>query len=519
MKNLVLSVALAALAGLASAAVVSPLVPRTLTLTKGWNAVFLDVTPEESDPAAFFAFADVTRVGSYQAGVYDSTAQFDSEGEPLNQKPVAYLVWEKGSAASTLKTLSGGHVYLVYANAPAATDYKGVPTLPKMSWLTGESSEGVISMVAPSLPAGVTVPATTYFAEGPWDRKTVYRVLGQNETAPTFLSDIGAKPKVTAGLGYALVGTENCRWAGVIDVRSGFFGMDGLVFPKGVTRSSVTIRNAGTTEHVFRMALAAAAAPEGLVVPKLSLQDPVTNVAVAAAWSPFTSATPRELTLAPGEARTLVFALDRSVLGGVAGCGAVLSVEDLSGTQMRVEMPVLVDPEEEPEAEKFPAGTWAGSLVLSHVTRRAGELGRAYPMDAAMTVMIVLRVDEGGQAKLVQHADMPSGARLITTFLSATTPEVAGSGSAFGNHQVFDWTLDKDARDNPFRHVHHPDHATGKTIVNKLTLTWSNDDESLKFTRNADETTGGLVTWTVTGLTGEEVTSVGMFTLKRLKLK
>lgn len=510
MKKLVFTFALSVFALGATAEITEPMITRTLKLAKGWNAVYLELTPETSDPAAFFSFADVTRAGSYQSGAYDKTAQYDSEGNPLNQKPVSYLVWEKGSSASTLKTLTGGHVYLVYAKEAATTDYRGVPALPRMSWLTGESSEGIISLIAPSLEPGVTEPAQSYFAEGPWDRKSVYRVLGTTESAPTFLSDIGAKPKVTAGNGYALTGTSNARWAGVIDVQNVLF------FNKGETKASVTIRNAGTTNHTFRVALEAAAAPEGIVLPKLSLQDPVTNVTVAATWSPFTTETPREITLARGEAKRLVFALDRSVLKDVTKCGAILSVKDLSGTEMSVRAPIYVDPAEDPETVKFPAGTWVGMLSLTHVTRREGMPDTAYAMDAPMNAMFIVKVDETGKAKLVQHSEMPSGGRAITAFLSATTSEIAGTGE-FGQFNIFDWTLDKDARDNPFRHAHHPDHASGKTIVNKLRLDWEFKDGKTTFVRNENETTVGVVTWSVTGLTGEEVKSVGAFSLKRIK--
>lgn len=515
MKKLVLTLALSALALGASAETTEPMISRTLKLAKGWNAVYLELTPETSDPAAFFAFADVTRAGSYQTGAYDKTAQYDSEGNSLNQKPVSYLVWEKGSSASTLKSLTGGHVYLVYAKEAATTEYRGVPALPRMNWLTGESSEGVISLIAPSLEPGVTEPAQSYFAEGPWDRKSVYRVLGTTESAPTFLSDISAKPKVTAGLGYALTGTSNARWAGVIDVQNNLF------FDKGETKASVMIRNAGTTNHTFRIALEAAEAPEGIVLPKLSLQDPVTNAAVAATWSPFTTDTPREITLARGEAKRLVFALDRSVLKDVTKCGAILSVKDLSGTEMSVRAPVYVDPAEDPEVVAFPAGTWVGTLSLSHVTRREavhreGETNTVYAVDAPMTAMVIAKVDTNGVAKLMQHAETPSGGRAITVFLSATTPEIVGTGK-FGDYVDFDWTLDKDARDNPFRHAHHPDHASGKTIGNAMRLAWNNKDEKMKFVRNEDETTVGVVTWSVIGLTSEEIKTLGVFSLKRIQ--
>ena len=45
-------------------------VQETLTLTNGWNAVYLESTPDTSDPAVFFAdLPQVARVGCYESSV------------------------------------------------------------------------------------------------------------------------------------------------------------------------------------------------------------------------------------------------------------------------------------------------------------------------------------------------------------------------------------------------------------------------------------------------------------------
>ena len=42
----------------------------------------------------------------------------------------------------------------------------------------------------------------------------------------------------------------------------------------------------------------------------------------------------------------------------------------------------------------------------------------------------------------------------------------------FSNQLQFVWTVDANARDNPFRHAWHPDHETGFAVTNLVTLSW-----------------------------------------------
>jgi len=155
----------------------------------------------------------------------------------------------------------------------------------------------------------------------------------------------------------------------------------------------------------------------------------------------------------------------------------------------------------------------------------------------------VAGVGTNGAARLFRKlADVPAevedARRFSTVMMSVDTPVVAAeSGSAFGTNTVFSWTIAPTARDNPFRHAWHPDHD-GKTadykgeapsgddfgnyaqpvkpelwsISNRLDVSWSEG-----FPYNADETTSGIVTWEVTGLTAKgPVKSVGTFNLQRV---
>ena len=115
MKRILAMMAVATRATLPMAARASH-ISETMTLAKGWNAIYLESTPTNSVCTDFFAGAPVARVASYYSDAYSSTRQLADDGTEITQKPVSYHVWVPGDEmASTLSALAGGRVYMVYA--------------------------------------------------------------------------------------------------------------------------------------------------------------------------------------------------------------------------------------------------------------------------------------------------------------------------------------------------------------------------------------------------------------------
>lgn len=471
-------------------------VENTISLDKGWNAIYLEATPETTELDTFFANTGVTRVGSYQREAYKATAQYDSEGNIRNQKPISYLVWEKGGA-STLKNLRGGNCYLVYATEAKTITYLGTPVAPQMTWRDTASGE-MAAFVAPSLPAGTSVTAAEYFAEGPYDKKGVFEILGQNETAPQFLSSLGAKPKVTSGKAYALGATQTTDWPGVLEVR-GDEG-DALHFAAGESVATLTIVNRGTKTREVKVELINSAKTEETLPPVLGLS---TNVTIEA-----------------GQRVNLKATLDRSSLDKAATYAGVVAVSDLGGTKMRVRLPVTADPNEKEGEEDFPKGFWAGIMRFEAVSTLA-DTNTTAKAAGALELNVLMKVDADGKAHLLQRATL-GGAdvkrRVSTVFLNVENPDILGEGTGFAKDGalVFNWDVASTAKDNPFRHAHHPDHNGDQErevwdIANKLTFYWTDD-----VVRTADEKTYGYVKWEVGGLSKEKITSVGVFVLTRM---
>ena len=360
------------------------------------------------------------------------------------------------------------------------------------------------------------------------------------------------------GQAYALSATKDGDWPGVIGVLG-----DAVAFGADANYASIKVQNRGTKARAFRMSIAASADATERVPPlmrRLPRVDAIrapgyTNVAESVAW---------EVALEPNETTEQIFSLDRSQLVAGTAYGAILVIEDLGGSQMRVRLPVAAAVGSS-AAVAYPTGLWVGQIALTQVS----GIDDATPVAAGGTLKmnIMLHVDANGACTLLQRAalgvDTNGTARLFKEFssvpaevenprrlsmvmMSVDTPVVAAeAGAKFGDAAGFSWTVDAKARDNPFRHAWHPDHDGKKadysgdapsgddfgnyaqpvkpelwSISNRLDFSWHEDGIGAKpvnFPYNADETTSGVVTWEVTGLVSKgPIKSVGTFTLKRV---
>lgn len=538
-------------------------VRETMTLAKGWNAIYLESTPTNAACADFFAGAPVARVASYHSDAYSSTRQIADDGTEIAQKPLSYRVWVPGDEdASTMTALAGGRVYLVYATgAWEKKDFLGVPAAPRQTWRATSGETGFMNLAGVSAAPDVSVAAKAYFGEGPFGGASgdVYQIGGTNSAAPSFLPlGLASGRKVRGGMAYAFTATRDGDWPGAI----GFSGPASVAFDTG-DFASVTLKNFGTTNHTFRMTVVASADGRERLRPgvlKRGVKDERgdetwTDADVGASW---------EVSLAADALSTQKFALDRTKAAAGETCAAVLQIEELGGTRMRVRIPVTADETPADEAA-FPVGLWAGYVQMEAVSSLTNDTPSAAAGTLKMNILV--HVAEDGTATLLQRvaagldaegrlrlfrelssakAACENPRRLSTVMMSVDEPAVeAAAHTTFGNQLQFAWTVDANARDNPFRHAWHPDHD-GKTadysgpvvsgddlanymnpvkpelwsVTNTLCLSWhklNNPTEDADFEHNPEETTAGYATWTVGGLLSNgPIKSMGVFFLKRI---
>jgi hypothetical protein len=561
MKRTVLCAACALAAAAATAGVIS----ETLQLDAGWNAVYIESTPLEPDATAFFSGLPVQRAGCYVSSVYSPTEQISRDGSDIAQKTVSYLVWDsRQPRLSSLKRISGGLCYLVYATNAAEKTFLGTPARPQVSWQV--SSEGFATIAPVSIPAGEEIYPAAYFGDGPAGplSSEPFAVMGDDPAAPDIVNLNGfLKAKVKGGRAYVFECGKAGEWPGVLDVSTDLSG--GLDFPDGASYAHLSVRNAGASARTVRVSLVPSARTND-VPPALNLLVPATAT-TPSRWESFAST---NATLEAGETRVFEFQCDKSGLVAGDTRAAVLAVEDLGGTKMRVRVPVTAAADTYPEGEAaYPAGLWVGTARLAQVSMTNGPLARA---GGTIDATILLHVDAAGVPTLLQRvavaqepdatgvvartrlyaelADAPAGSsprRLSCVFMDTANRAVAASENTdhsapeFGREATFRFTVGERSKENPFRHPWHPDHdglradysgdapsgdvaenfigpvkPESFSVTNRITFAWADDNGVPTYRRTPDETTLGRLDWVLTGLRKEPIAIRGVFALKRV---
>ena len=570
MKHITRNVSLLSFMSLVSLSASAAHIEETMTLAKGWNAVYLESTPTNAVCDVFFADAPVARVASYQSEAYSDTRQIADDGTEIAQKPISYRVWlPDDEAASTMGTLIGGRVYMVYATNTWSKTFYGVPAAPQQTWRAASGDTGFMNLVGVSADSDASMAAKTYFGEGPFGAASgiAYQIGGTNTAAPTFLPMvIGATSKLHGGKAYALTATKDGEWPGVI----GFSGVSSVAFGSD-DFASVTLKNFGATNHTFRVKIIASADKENDKffvsddsVPVPLLKRKVKDEKGDESWTNVTEDAFWDVTLAAGATSVQNFSLDRARMTAGVTYAAVMQIEEQEKTQMRVRIPVTAG-EKTADDAAFPTGLWAGYIQMETVssltnatpTAAAGKLKMNIlvhvPKSGAPQLLqrVAAGVDSTGKIRLFKELSSAKAAcenprRLSSVMMSVANPIVGASAhTMFGDQLQFDWTVGATARDNPFRHAWHPDHD-GKTadykgevvsgddlanyvnpvkpelwsITNTLYLSWRERNIStgdINFEHNPNETTAGYATWTVGGLISNgPIYSMGIFYLKRI---
>ena len=547
-----------------------PHVQETLALTNGWNAVYIECTPTNAVCEDFFRGTSVIAAGAYMSDADAGTAQYDTSGNEIVKPPLVFLQWNRGEKVSSLQAISGGGAYLLFAMNTEDIVFYGVPAAPRMTWRKVAASETneLFNLVGVSSSSS-TVSIKDYFGEGPFGlsktERAIYAIVGNDLNTPTLKNAeqaaFGRTTPIYSGKAYALTSTSAGEWPGVIGVQgsSVFFGSD-------ANYASIKVLNCGTTNHTFTIKMERSEPYGALELPPISRRLPrvdalseigYTNVEENVAWT---------VTLEPDEFSEQIFSLDRSQLVPGTEYGAILVIEDLGVSKMRVRLPIAVAAAPA-DTVAYPVGLWVGEIALTQVTMIDDTNSIPVTAGGTLKMSVMMHVDTNGTCRLLQRvavgidtngtarlfrelanvpAEIEAPKRFSTVMMSVDTPVVAAADdSAFGDDTAFTWTVAPTARDNPFRHAWHPDHDGKKadysgpapsgddfnnyaspikpelwSISNRLDFSWHELGKSglpVHFPYNADETTSGVVTWEVTGLTAKRpIKSVGTFTLRRV---
>lgn len=536
---------------------------QTLQFSNGWNAVYLEVEPKDSNCDAVFADWPVSHVSLYS--MERAVAQFVSHPDESPDREAEFLTWSPGRPAggNALNSVMGGHAYLVFATQAFQRTLTGRPVVPRMEWLPGTNTYNLLGFRhAPGVKFG------TYLAGAGFDmfKLKAYQSNGTNSSTPLHLTLGGfaetlETTTMETGKAYYLSCDKRSSFTGPVRVFPA--GPNGIVFESNNSRQTLRMRNeSGAALTVTLAAVNSVAAPTGgePVLPKLKYFDNLKG------WLDFASDLQR--TLQAGEEWAIPLAIDRTDMVEGQAYGGLLVCSDTAGGRVEIALEAhysLPDP----SRALWPAGLWVGKASLDRVSQVVGAdtVVPGGKVDDAMDIRLIMHVDTAGNCRLLQRVlvagtedaegnwlpslyvdekDVPPGGKSvrISSVAFGTNNDIVRDEGTFGDRLRFTYVIAADDTVNPFRHPYHPDHDglqwdfetalpfgdvpeayIGVTkpelfsISNTVSLIWSQMDESGSGSAlwNASEQVAGDVEFLVWGLRREGAISMqGRFDLRRV---
>jgi hypothetical protein len=442
---------------LLSVAVSGQQIEQTITLSNGWNAVYVSVAPSGT---ADEVFADwpVWSVSAYNAQAFLSTASTagGKTGESVVNAP--YWIWSREAGeANMLNSLAADTVLCCYSTnkAPFTATLRGVPSAPRIAWhATQTGNSATLNVLGVRLNGSVRL--SDWLAGSPaTPGGMVYRIAGTNDASPTFISPsvgfTGNKP-VVIGDGAVLYvpGSEVGDWSGPLYImpRAGIdFGADIMV-------DELSVRNDGAAEKTVNITYVDSA--DGMTRPDLLYRESYGETA-SADWQPLAHALTRSI--ATGETWRVVLALDRTKLANTdRKIGGILRIEETGGTQTLAWLPVSA--KDVKPVSIWPQGLWVANLTLSKVSFYNADANRTDGVTAGgrMKLNVYVRVETNGTAHLLQRVTV-NGTRLSSAVLPVDLPDTPAASGTFGATDfplTFNYTIGATSPSNPFRHALHP---------------------------------------------------------------
>ena len=521
-------------------------VQQTVSLTNGWNAVYLTVQPYPQDVETQMAGLPIRAV--HRCARVFSVEQFSSSsGSPLD-RAAEWLVWYPPDSphhvVNTLSAFLGGTAYLIECYGDQAVwTVTGYPVAPRIAWVPD-----ALNFVG--LPVNVTnQPAFAAFFRGasgidltpdPSGGK-VFEVLPSGEQLD--ISSLTATYKIQAGEAYWVWANGISDYTGPIKIQ---MPLSGLHFNGDQSLLSFSVRNDSESNRAVTVRLKPSAPPPAGMPSKIG-DVPLLYFDQGEdghyGWTAFTLDSVLQSTVASNEECVFTLAADRS---GMSAHGtnetwqSILEVTDDAGTLVRVPVSATWS-EDDPYDALWPEGLWVGSVSVTGVSYVATNgVTAPLPVSSAFTFRLILHQGSDGVLRLLQqvimawdseheHYDLwvsesvPGGVEEASRISSAVFPpllSVVMSGSLFSTCSGT-FTLAADDPCNPWRHVFNPNHNTVENslrIENTITLTPEAPEENMDGAAlwKPEETMEGIFSQEIRGLRKQAVTLSGTYEIQRV---
>ncbi len=455
---------------------------QSITLAKGWNAVYLQVEPDDARCETVFADWPVESVSLYNM---DRVAERYAENpdEPLNNA-AEFLTWVPGrpAGANSLNSVIAGHAYLIAASAGCTRTLSGRPAVPRINWIPGTNACNLVGFRQDGSATFGGFLAGAGFDSTKLSAFFVFSVNGTNSLKSSLhpipiFSGLNKVP-IEKGKAYFISCDKVSSFSGPVKVFPA--GTGGILFPSNSVYQTLRMKNENGAPLSVTLTLEqSAAAPSGDVpaLPTLLAFDYLEG------WLPLTTGFQR--TLAAGEEWTLPLAVDRTGMSEDQAYGGILVCADAAGG--RVEVPLEAEHgQADARHALWPSGLWVGKANLNQVSQVLSD----------GTVVDGSKAGGDLEFRLILHVDVDKRCRLLQRVIIAGTEETNGTWNAslyvdeakvpigvqsarissvafgidnknieweetfggFGDRLRFTSVITSDDPVNPFRHPYHPAH-------------------------------------------------------------
>ncbi len=418
-KNSRFSTAIAGLLLLGSALAQAAEQTQTLTLAAGWNAVWLETSPLDSDGEAatiedVFSDTAITFVGRPITPV--GTAEFISDPS-ITYNQDGWALWNRDSVSgNSLTRIRGNQAYLIFNSGLTAIsqDVTGTVDFHEPSWVPGN-----YNLVGFGLTGS---PTFSEFFGSAGDDDGIHPIskLFTLDAITGHWQSVVAGGTMESGKAYWIFSTRNSTFAGPVAIE--FDGFSGLSFGTGpgslnladsggsivnLTPGDLTFSNVDESSHSVTLSLIDSSDELRLyqVVPEpdvlaftLATGSPVTD------WT-ITSA------LAADTAITVTVGANRNWTSGGNSRENLYRIEigiGSSGATQYFWLPATASRTDAGDEELGPqdsayTGLWVGQVMLDTVTSIAESGNPEVATTSVLPMQVIIHVDDSGVPSLLSH--------------------------------------------------------------------------------------------------------------------
>ncbi len=379
----------------AGAGLAAPEVQQILTLQPGWNAVFLEVEPENNDTESVFQGLPIESVWTWNPK--RSAVQFIQDPDESQLQATGWLGYfpfpRPEAFLTNLFRVRANQPYLIKLGGTSPVDlaFVGRPQVPRPRWIPN-----AYNLVGMALDPARPPTFEQFFAASPAHAgQPIWRLTAgqwQMVSAP-------ASTLMQSGEAFWIFTQGASDYTGplAVDVRVG----DGLDFGATVDRLRLTLSNRSRSEPIGSVTLRLLPNGAGEIA---YLETDTTENEVN--WIDLTDPVefPLDSALEAGQSVDVVLGAQRANMSSVYE--ALLEVTDGAGTRVRVPVEATTDGGGESLIGGGTAGLWVGNALIDAVAEvESGNPALLTPADSVFALRLLIHVDgKTGTPRLLKEA-------------------------------------------------------------------------------------------------------------------